>query len=294
MKKSFIFRAGWLPVIFWLALFTTGAFAGTPAQMTSPAIGSVFTSTSGAFVWNAGSGVTEYWLTVGSTPNARDVYTAGQGTNLTQTVTLPDDGRTLFVDIWSRINGTWQSNSYIYTALDDKARMTSPAGASTLTSASGTFNWSPGTGVSELWMTAGSNPGTNDLFGGRVTGTSQTLTLPTDGRRIFVRLWSLLHEGWRFNAYTYNAFKGADPKAELTSPLNGSTLTSGTVNFEWNLGAGVDEVWLTLGLEPGTGDLLSMQETGTFRTVEVVPDGNPLYADLWSQINGVWGVNHYL
>ena len=72
--------------------------------------------------------------------------------------------------LWSLINGKWVSNSYTYTAVDNKARMTSPTGGSTLGSGNVTFNWSTGAGVSEIWMTVGSTPGGADLFSAAVTG----------------------------------------------------------------------------------------------------------------------------
>jgi hypothetical protein len=30
--------------------------------------------------------------------------------------------------------------------------------------------------------------------------------LPTDGRTLYVRLWSLVSGAWQFNDYTYTAF----------------------------------------------------------------------------------------
>jgi serine protease len=84
--------------------------------MTSPAPGSTLPGSSVTFAWTAGSGVTEYWLHVGSTPGGSDLYNRTQGSTLSGTVTgLPTDGRPLYVRLWSLI-GAWQWIDYVYTA----------------------------------------------------------------------------------------------------------------------------------------------------------------------------------
>jgi hypothetical protein len=52
----------------------------------------------------------------------------------------------------------------------------------------------------------GNNPQTYDIGAAWVTGNSQTLVLPGDGRTLYVTLWLLINGAWRSNAYTYKAF----------------------------------------------------------------------------------------
>jgi hypothetical protein len=69
------------------------------------------------FVWNSGSGVSEYWLYIGMSPGGYEIYTQSQGTNLSIPVSgLPTNGSTLYVKLWSLIAGGWQWNDYTYTA----------------------------------------------------------------------------------------------------------------------------------------------------------------------------------
>jgi len=95
-------------------------FAGadrSKAQITNPVNGSTFTSSSAAFTWNTGSGVSDYFLYVGSSVGANDIYGADQGTALSRTVTgIPSDGRIIYVRLWSYLGGGWQYNDYTYTA----------------------------------------------------------------------------------------------------------------------------------------------------------------------------------
>ena len=89
------------------------------------------------------------------------------------------------------------------------AVLTTPVPGSTLPGASVTFGWTPGIGVTQYFLYLGSALGTNDLFGQSQTSLSVTVSgLPTDGRTIYVRLWSLLAGIWRFNDYTYTAAGG--------------------------------------------------------------------------------------
>jgi len=90
--------------------------AGTPAKatITSPTNGSSITGTSATFSWTAGTGVTSYSLYVGTTAGAHDL--AFLPTVLTSaTVTnLPASGKTIYVSLYSLIDGAWQSASYSY------------------------------------------------------------------------------------------------------------------------------------------------------------------------------------
>ena len=265
------------------------------ARMTSPVNNSVLGSTSVNFTWAAGTGASQYALWVGSTPGAYDLALKLEGSGLSDTVNIASglmNGHTIYVRLYSMINGAWVYNSYAYTVPDNKAQMTAPASASALTAASATFSWSAGTGVSQYVLWVGSTPGANDLYvkleGGSLSDTVNNL--PTDGRRIYVRLYSLTSAGWRFNAYTYDALKdAAGPVAVLGSPTDGSTLASSSANFSWNAGIG-SAYALWVGNTPGGNDLASvLEKNGLTDTVTNLPeDGSPVYSTVWSFINGQW------
>src|SRR5205823_5708138 len=105
--------------------FTAGAGCGTStlATMSSPPNGATLGATQ-SFAWNAGCNATKYFLYVGSTQGAFDLYFQDQGLNLSTPapVNLPTDGRTLYVRLWTLFNGVtdiangWQFKDYTYTA----------------------------------------------------------------------------------------------------------------------------------------------------------------------------------
>jgi hypothetical protein len=84
--------------------------------LTSPDGKAALAGRSVTFTWDAGAGVSEYWLSVGTSTVATDLYNASQGTHQTVTIVVPTDGSPLYVTISSLINGQWQSNQYLYQA----------------------------------------------------------------------------------------------------------------------------------------------------------------------------------
>jgi hypothetical protein len=90
----------------------------TLAQMMTPAPLSTLAATTVGFQWTGGTGVSQYWLTVGTTSGGNSLYTQDQGTNLSASLTgLPINGTTVYVRLWSLVSGTWQYNDYSYTSL---------------------------------------------------------------------------------------------------------------------------------------------------------------------------------
>lgn len=113
-----------------------------PAGLLSPVPGSILTSSTVTFSWSSGTGVTQYWLYIGSTLGGSDLFNQNQGTQRSVTVSgLPTDGRTLHVRLWSFIGGAWQFRDYTFVT------------ATSSFNASGRVTTSSGTGVSGATMT---------------------------------------------------------------------------------------------------------------------------------------------
>ena len=92
-----------------------GEASRRPSRVRVP--GSTLTSSTVTFFWNTGTGVSEYWLEIGTNFAGNQLYSQSQGTNLSVTVSgLPVNGSTLYVRMWSKISGVWQFNDYVYIA----------------------------------------------------------------------------------------------------------------------------------------------------------------------------------
>ncbi len=269
---------------------------GGAAQITSPAIGSTLASTSLPLTWSASAGATQYYLFVGTTPGAYDIHIGNEGANLTRTLTVPADGRPVYVTLYSLLNASWRQSSAWFltanTAVGSKpALITSHANGATLPGAMNTFNWAGGVGVTQYALWIGSSPGAYDLWASAdALSTSRTVTLPTDGRKIHLTLWSLIGGAYQGASYLFTAASIAPVKAVITAPVSGSTFTSASQTFTWNAGVGVTSYALWIGRTPGGYDIhASAEGTAQSRLVTTLPaDGSPVYVTLHSLINGAW------
>ncbi len=280
--------------------YTYTEYSFAPAAITSPVSGSTLTSASTTFNWSAGSGgVAGYYLWIGTSTGTANLVNIGPLSGTSTTVTLPTNGSTIYVELWTKFNsGAFLSNSYTYTEYSfAPAAITSPVSGSTLTSASTTFNWSAGSGgVAGYYLWIGTSTGTANLVNiGPLSGTSATVTLPTNGSTIYVQLWTKFNSGaFLSNSYTYTEYSFAP--AAITSPVSGSTLASASTTFNWNAGSGgVAGYYLWIGTSAGTANLVNIGPlSGTSTTVTLPTNGSTIYVELWTKFNsGAFLSNSY-
>jgi hypothetical protein len=171
------------------------------AAVTMPQPSTTLTSNSATFLWMQSNNATAYWIDIGNAPGANTYYQSGSlpASTLSATVnSLPTDGSTIYVTMYSQVNGQWVGNAYTYTAYNNastKGVITSPVPGSTLTGTSQLFTWSAGTGATAYCIDAGSTAGGNQYFQsgniGNVTGYTVT-GLPTNGSTVYITLYSLV------------------------------------------------------------------------------------------------------
>ena len=77
-----------------------------PATITGPLPGGTLTSASTTFTWNAATGASSYYLWVGTTPGGYDLANLGPFTGTSTNVNLPTNGATIYVRLWTWINGS--------------------------------------------------------------------------------------------------------------------------------------------------------------------------------------------
>ena len=108
--------------------------------------------------------------------------------------------------------GAWSSFSVADVAI---AELISPQPGSTLAASLMRFEWTAGAGVQEYRLEIGSVPGGVDLFAESTSARSATVSLPYDGRALFVRMGSLINGDWLFRDYVYTASRTLIPKLGL-------------------------------------------------------------------------------
>ncbi len=286
--------------------YTYTAFGGGSAigVMTSPTPGSTLSGTTVTFNWSAGSSATAYWLDIGSSAGGNQYYQSGNmGNVLTKTVSgLPSNGSTVYVTLYSLVNGSWLSNSYTYTAYSAAAAggvMQTPTPGSTLTGYSVTFTWTAGAGATSYWLDVGSNAGGNQYYQSGNLGNVQSTTvnsLPTDGSTVYVTLYSLIGGQWVPNAYTYTAYTASGAIAAMQAPTPGTTLSGNAATFTWSSDPSATGYWLDIGSSAGGNQYYQSGNLGTALTTTVssLPaDGSTIYATLYSLVGGQWLSNAY-
>ncbi|OQX04295.1 MAG: hypothetical protein BWK80_53960, partial [Desulfobacteraceae bacterium IS3] len=177
---------------------------------------------------------------------------------------------------------------------DEPAEINSPTPGSSLTSATVTFTWTD-VGADNYRLEIGNSTGTGDFYSadqGRKTSATVN-SLPSDGRKLYVRLKSDFGGLWQQKDHTYTAYISSDrggQKAVMISPEPGSALTSTSVTFTWSSG-GAERFWIYIGTsKAGSTDVFSKdQGKNTSVAVSALPDnGAKFYVRLWSLTDGYW------
>src|SRR5207302_8870363 len=83
---------------------TPPLFPYTPLFRSAP--GSIFAASTVTFSWTSGSGVTEYWLSIGTQPGADTLYSHSAGTGLSATVFGLPTTAPVYVRLWALTGGS--------------------------------------------------------------------------------------------------------------------------------------------------------------------------------------------
>lgn len=294
----------------------TSAQDSSTATLLSPAPGSKLTNSTITFRWSTGVGVQRYYLGVGTSPDSvmhepwGDLYARDEGPhNLAIVSNIPQNGKPIYVRLWSKIASQWQYEDYYYSTsakgvAGKPAVMVSPSPGSELSASSIPFGWTAGVGVQEYWLGVGSTlhqvstKPYGDIFGASLglRTSVEVPGIPLTGQPVFVRLWSKLNGQWTFQDYTYGTEQREESLATMLSPVPESTLSSPEVTFSWDLGNGVQEVWVGVGTSFHSvstkpwGDVFA-RSVGltTSITVSHIPlTGSDIFVRLWSKVGGAW------
>jgi hypothetical protein len=270
--------------------------AASRASITSPAAGTVLAGPTVAFTWSSASGITGYYLWIGSTGvGSNNIYNSALKLSTSYTYTaMPTNGETIYVRLTTNYNGTWVSSDYTYTAATQSSFI-APVAGGVLPGSSIPFTWTAAPGATGYYLWIGSTgAGSNNLYNSALkTGTSYTFTaMPINGETIYVRLITNFNGAWAHADYTYSA---ALPAA-MISPTAGATLAGASVPFSWTTSAGATGYFLQIGSTgAGTDDIYnSAEKTVTTYTFTRMPtNGETIYVRLTTNYNGVWLHNDY-
>jgi hypothetical protein len=272
--------------------------AGTtvPPSLTSPLPGSTLTGSSATFTWNPGAGSIAYILTVGTTyPGAFDVYNGAQTTANTLTVPgIPTYGVTLYVRLNYEMNFTWSHIDYTFkeSGTSVPPSMISPTPRTTLSGSSVTFTWNPGGGSTAFIIYAGTTGvGSENIYvGSSITADTLTISLPTNGVTLFVRLSYQVNGVYSSVDYQYTE-NGYPVLPSASSPAPGAVLAGSSATFTWNPGAGPSQYMLGIGTTgPGATNVYNGSPiSGNSVAVSGIPtNGVTLFVRISYELNAAW------
>jgi hypothetical protein len=266
--------------------------AAAQAALTSPAAGSVLPGAGVRFTWLAASTAGQYALWLGSTGvGSNNLYNSGSTSSLSAKVSgLPTNGEMVYARLFSTISGAILFTDYTYVAAS-QAAMTSPEPGSTLSGPTVKYSWTPGTGATTdyaLWVGSTGVDSHNLYEDTTKHSTTVTVTgLPTNGERIYIRLFTTIDGVSEHSDYMYTAAT----KAKLISPKPGSKLGGSKEAFTWSSGDGAItgySLWLgSAGV--GSHNLYeSGTREGTSISVAGLPtNGKPIFVRLFTTFGGV-------
>jgi hypothetical protein len=283
----------------------SAALAVTPAAMTTPANGSTFTGENVTFTWAVSSpAATVYYLYFGTAPGKYDLGAISLGPVVTYDKThLPINGSTVYVRLYSFINGVMYYNDYSYfsaTIAARRAAITSPANNSVFTTESVAFTWIASIPSASVYtLSFGSAQGLKDLGSySSTTAGSYTHRLPTNALPVWVRLSWLTGGVTYYDDYSYTAANITVTPAVMTSPASGATLT-GNDTFTWTASTPAADYYVLCfasnlaNITAGTCDLGGFNNyltplALTYTKVGLPADGAAVYVRLKSFVMGKW------
>lgn len=284
--------------------FTSVSMSFIP-EITSPLPSSTLPGSAARFEWTAnGLEVSSWTLLLGSAPGQSNLFKSGPTTDTYADVTgLPTDGSPVYAKLWYVSGGVWSYEEFVYTAdpSGGTPEIVEPRVSDVLPGSEVTFVWEPkGSIVSQWHLLVGTYAGASDLFRSDPLSpgtTSLTVSgLPTDGTRLYVRLW-YVNGRWNSKDYVFTTSDAGGPPA-IVSPSEGEALPGSEVTFEWaRNGSYVSQWQLLIGTYPGARDLYdsgALAASSTGLTVTGLPtDGSPLYVRLW-YVNARWNALDYV
>lgn len=174
-------------------------------------------------MWN-GSSVAESWVYGGSAPGGSDLHNSGNlyGARRTTLTNLPQDGRTVYVRLYTRPGSwsLWNYKDYQFQATSmssagEVLHLLQPVPGSSLSASSLPFSWTLGQLVTDVWVYLGTSQGAYNLHNsnaslGRATGFTAN-NLPLNGQPIWLRIWVRTQgsTAWSYLDFTFGTTSGA-------------------------------------------------------------------------------------
>jgi hypothetical protein len=271
-------------------LYTDISFTTRPlARFTYPANGATKVSPTKAFEWTPVDGVQVYYLYVGTTPGAKDLWNSSEIQQTSyQGPTLPA-GRVLHARLHTKFDNAWYAINISFTT-DSVAAFVFPTNGAVSVDLSEPFRWTEVAGAQSYCVRVGSAPGLKDYVDtGEINATSYLVqSLPAD-RPLHARVYTKVEGKLPYTDINFTV----PSKATFVFPTNAAANVDLAHPFQWTSAPGAEAYYLWVGTGLGLKDLVDTGEIHTTNyTVLKLPLERTLYGRIWTRKTGAGWLRH--
>lgn len=266
--------------------FTTGTGL---AHLITPANGAQNVIPGSTFTWNGVSGAQGYYLYIGSSVGAKDIWSSNSTLATTVTPSKLLQGTLYYARTWTEKNNSWFSVDTTFTTGVGTALLTFPANGSTNIDPYVTAAWTTVAGAQSYTLNVGSAPGASNVYSsGAVTATSQLIPGLLVNTKYYVRL--ITTSGGQSNL-SDTSFTTGIGTAHMLSPAPGSTGVDPFALFQWSNVASATGYYVDVGTASGLKDVytsVALDRNTNQLLVYGLLGGKAYYVAMGTQINGKW------
>ena len=272
----------------WRSSEITFAAQGTAASFIFPTNGATNINLGTPFQWTTASGAQAYYLYVGTAQGSRNLVDTGEIHTTSYSVSGLPSGQTLWARIHTLQGGVWRFNDAAFTVAAPP-----PVPATLLNPLNGldfdpaqAFRWTSATGAQAYYLYVGTSSGAKNLAdSGEIASTGFLPANALPGRTtLFARIHTKLSGSWHFTEVSFSV-----SGASFIYPSHGDSNVDIGYPFRWTPISNAQAYYLYVGTSPGAKDLVDTGEIfGTTYPVTNLPAGIPLFATLWTKVNGTW------
>jgi hypothetical protein len=277
----------------WQSIQTTFA-VGDRASIVTPADGDSDADPLGPVTWTSFPGAQAYYLYVGTSVGAKDVFESFETLDTLRYVPNLQTGTRYYLRLHTRINDSWVYSDTTFTAGTGLARLIQPVDGSLNADSTAPMVWNTISNAQAYYLTVGSALGTADVYdGGETTITVRLVPRLATGRPYYARLYTKKFDRWKFIDSTFQTSDDTQPPTstdiKFVAPANGDTGVDpfGTVN--WSAAQGATRYMLLIGTSRGAWDVF---QSGPITTTSTAPVGlgydKVYYARLLVERLGQW------
>lgn len=169
--------------------------------------------------WTAVSDANSYFLYVGTSVGANNVYASGQIQSTAANVHLSPQ-TTYYARIWTQKGSAWFYEDSSFASNGGRAKLTNPANNSTGVSPFVTISWTPIATADTYFLTIGTSPGAQDIYSSGDIPNSVSSIQPNGlipNSTYYVRLYTITAGAWMFNDYSFSTGSTSVNSATLLS-----------------------------------------------------------------------------